>query len=71
MDALAGFEEVKEHGKRTYHLFKRGDKCRKTSIVEAIQERDDVFFLLLPMICFRRWLETGTCEKIIGNISAR
>lgn len=53
VDALAGFEEVKEHGKRTYHLFKRGDKCRKTSIVEAIQERADVFFYVVANDLFQ------------------
>lgn len=40
----------------------------KTSIVEALQERDDIFFMLLQTICSNRWWEENICSKITGNI---
>lgn len=40
----------------------------KTSIVEALQERDDIFFMLWQTICFRRSWEINICAKITGNI---
>lgn len=43
----------------------------KTSIVEALQERDDIFFMWLPTICFRKWWEKNFCRKIIGNTLAK
>ena len=43
----------------------------KTSIVEALQDRDDVFFYVVPMICFKRWWEISFYEKTIGSISVK
>ncbi len=42
----------------------------KTSIVDALQEREDIFFYVVAKTCFRKWSARSTCGGIIGSISA-
>lgn len=43
----------------------------KTSIVEAIQERDDVFFYVVANDLFQEMVGDNICVKTIGNILAK
>lgn len=40
----------------------------KTSIVESLQSQEDIFFMLLLMIYFKKWSEKTICIQITGNI---
>ncbi len=43
----------------------------KTSIVEALQERDDIFFYVVANDLFQEMVGENICVKTIGSILAK